>query len=398
MSTARRCRNPRAISSTPIDLIDGISLPDLITKRTEGMMQPQLRKQVEGFYPGNPSPMASPAMAPTPCASTFYSLASTGRDIKFDIGRMAGFRNFCNKIWNAARYALMNCEGKPVAAAIDPTTCTVADRWIIDRFDAAAGEVHQAMEQYRFDNASRSLYVFFWDEFCDWYVELSKPVLWNEDENPAAAAMTRRVLLEILERSLRLLHPFMPFISEEVWQRIAPPLAIKGDSIMLQPFPEATGEAPDAEAAADIAWLQQIVTAVRNIRGEMDVSPARQVPVLLRSRPDRLGQDETAGKARLGKYRRYLTQLAKLESIDWLAGEAPAAATSIGAATECTRAARRPDRCGSRTRPARPGDRQTRKGTGIPQGQTRQPWLHRQCTGKSGRRRARTGSGNDGAT
>ena len=317
----------------PIDLIDGISLPDLITKRTEGMMQPQLRKQVEGFTRES-FPDGIPGYGADALRFTFYSLASTGRDIKFDIGRMAGFRNFCNKIWNAARYALMNCEGKPVAAAIDPATCTVADRWIIDRFDAAAGEVHQAMGQYRFDNASRSLYVFFWDEFCDWYVELSKPVLWNEGEDPAAAAMTRRVLLEILERSLRLLHPFMPFISEEVWQRIAPLLAIKGDSIMLQPFPEATGEAPDAEAAADIAWLQQIVTAVRNIRGEMDVSPARQVPVLLRGRPDRLGQDETTGKARLGKYRRYLTQLAKLESIDWLAGEAPAAATSIEAAAE----------------------------------------------------------------
>ena len=314
----------------PIDLIDGISLPDLIAKRTDGMMQPQLREQVER-HTRESFPDGIPGYGADALRFTFYSLASTGRDIKFDIGRMEGFRNFCNKIWNAARYVLMNTEGKPVAAEIVAADCTVADRWIMDRFESAAEEIRRAMAQYRFDNASRILYEFIWNEFCDWYLELSKPVLWNEDENPAAAAASRRVLLTVLERSLRLLHPFMPFITEEIWQRIAPLLEIEGDSIMLREYPEPAGAPADAEAAADIEWLKQIVTAVRNIRGEMNISPARRAPVLLRSRE---GADAAAAKTRLTQYRRYLMQLAKLESVEWLEGEAPAAATSIQPETE----------------------------------------------------------------
>ncbi len=314
----------------PIDLIDGISLPDLIAKRTEGMMQPQLREQVERLtresFPDGVAGHGVDALR-----FTFYSLASTGRDIKFDMGRIAGFRNFCNKIWNAARYVLMNCEGKAVAPAIVEADCTVADRWIRDRFDAAAGEIRQAMAEYRFDRASRCLYEFFWSEFCDWYVELSKPVLWNEEENPAAAAASRRALLETLERSLRLLHPFMPFISEEIWQRIAPLLAIEGESIMLQAWPEASSAGADTAAAADIDWLRQIVTAVRAIRGEMDIPPGRKLRVLLRRGES---GDEGAGRRRLEQHRPCLTQLGKLESIDWLEGEAPPAATAIEAGTE----------------------------------------------------------------
>jgi len=324
----------------PIDLIDGISLPDLIAKRTDGLMQPHLRGEIERATRQS-FPDGIPGYGADALRFTFYSLASTGRDIKFDIGRMAGFRNFCNKIWNAARYTLMNCEGKPVAAEIDPAagSLSVADRWIDGRLQATIAEVHGALAEYRFDKASRSLYEFFWNEFCDWYVELSKPLLWNEEQDPAAAAATRRVLLETLECSLRLLHPFMPFISEEVWQRVAPLLAIDGDSIMLQPYPEAGGRGADPagdgdcdqEAAADIDWLKQIVTAVRAIRGEMGVPPARRVPVLLRCR--RPG-GEAAGKARLEKHRPYLIQLAKLESIEWLEGEAPPAAASLQAETE----------------------------------------------------------------
>ena len=309
----------------PIDLIDGISLPDLIAKRTDGMMQPHLREQIERFtresFPDGIAGYGTDSLR-----FTFYSLASTGRDIKFDIGRMEGFRNFCNKIWNAARYTLMNTEGKPVAAEIIAADCTPADRWIMDRFESAAEEIRQAMEQYRFDNASRCLYEFTWNEFCDWYVELSKPILWNEDENPAAAAACRRVLLTVLERTLRLLHPFLPFITEEIWQRIAPLLEIEGASIMMQPYPEPSGKAPDMQAAADIEWLKQIVTAIRNIRGEMEISPARQIAVLLRCEQP---EEVAAGRARLAQYRRYLAQLAKLKSIEWLEGEAPAAATSI---------------------------------------------------------------------
>ncbi len=314
----------------PIDLIDGISLPDLVAKRTDGMMQPQLREKVEKRTRES-FPEGIPGYGADALRFTFYSLASTGRDIKFDIGRMEGFRNFCNKIWNAARYVLMNTEGKPVAQAVVAADCATADRWIMDRFESAAADMRRAMEQYRFDNASRCLHDFIRHEFCDWYLELSKPVLWNEDENPAAAAASRRVLLTVFECSLRLLHPFMPFITEEIWQRIAPLLAIEGDSIMLQPYPEPAAAAPDAEAAAAIEWLKQVVSAVRNIRGEMDISPARQMSALLRCRRP---EHEAADRARLTRYRRLLLQLAKLESVEWLEGEAPAAATSLQARTE----------------------------------------------------------------
>ncbi len=314
----------------PIDLIDGISLPDLIAKRTDGMMQPHLQEQVERATAAS-FPEGIRGYGTDSLRFTFYSLASTGRDIKFDIGRMEGFRNFCNKIWNAARFALMNCEGKAIAENISKTDCSVADRWIMDRFEAAAVDLEQAMARYRFDNASRRLHEFIWGEFCDWYLELAKPPLWNETENPAAAAACRRVLLTVLEGLLRLLHPFMPFITEEIWQRVAPLLAIKGDSIMRRPYPEPSGAAVDAEAAVDIAWLQQIVSAVRAIRGEMDIPPGKRIAVLLRCR-EAAGAD--TGRARLEKFQRDLKLLANLDTVEWLTGEAPRAATAIQADTE----------------------------------------------------------------
>lgn len=307
----------------PIDLIDGISLDELVEKRTADMMQTHIKQKIEK-HTRDSFPDGIVGYGTDALRYTFYSLASTGRDIKFDIGRMEGFRNFCNKIWNAARYVFMNTEDKPVASAPSPDQLSVADRWIMSRFQRTAQTMAEAMENYRFDIASQTLHEFVWNEYCDWYVELSKPVLWNEDADPDAAAATRYVLLSVLEGSLRLLHPFMPFITEEIWQKAAPQLNLSGDSIMLQPYPLFDANALDEEAEDHIDWLKGIIVAIRTIRSEVDVSPAKSVNVLLQA-----GTAEDRDK--LENYRPFLQKLAKLESIDWISDgeEAPAAATAL---------------------------------------------------------------------
>lgn len=312
----------------PIDLIDGISLNELVLKRTADMMQPQIAKQIEK-HTRDSFPAGIPGYGTDALRYTFYSLASTGRDIKFDIGRMEGFRNFCNKIWNAARYVMMNVEDKPVAPDLDPAQLSIADRWIMSQFEHTASTVEQAMADFRFDLVSQTLHEFIWNEYCDWYVELSKPILWDEDANPEAAQTTRRVLLTVLEKSLRLLHPFIPFITEEIWQKVAPLLDEKGDSIMLAAYPRFDADLVDTEAEEHIHWLRGIIIAIRNIRGEMDISPAKAIPVLLR-------RGSADDQARLEAYRPYLQKLAKLESIDWLEADqdAPASATGLHAGLE----------------------------------------------------------------
>jgi len=307
----------------PIDLIDGISIDELVLKRTADMMQPHIREKIEA-YTRESFPTGIVGYGTDALRFTFYSLASTGRDIKFDIGRMEGFRNFCNKIWNAARYVMMNAEDKPIADSLQPEQLSIADRWILSRVERTTQEMESAMESYRFDLATQALHEFIWNEYCDWYVELSKPVLWDEDDHPAAARTTRLTLLTVLEKSLRLLHPFMPFITEEIWQKLQPLLKIEGDSIMLQPYPRFHGSNIDSEAEAHIDWLRGIIVAIRNIRGEMNISPGKALPVYLRH-----GDNED--RQRLDAYRLYLTRLAKLESIEWLddQAEVPAAATGL---------------------------------------------------------------------
>jgi valyl-tRNA synthetase len=309
----------------PIDLIDGIDLESLVTKRTADMMQPQLKQKIETVTRES-FPNGIEAYGTDALRFTFYSLASTGRDIKFDLGRTEGFRNFCNKIWNAARYVLMNTEQQVIASSMNTDKLSIADRWILSRFDRASAAVESAMTEYRFDLASQALFEFIWNEYCDWYVELSKPVLWNEEEDPEAAATTRLVLLSVLEQSLRLLHPFMPFITEEIWQKINP--LLKGnkqyvESIMLAAYPVPTN-ALDMDAEADVEWIKGVILAIRNIRGEMDISPAKSIAVFLTS-------TNPADLTRLDNYRRFLEKLAKLSSIEWLAPgqDAPAAATGL---------------------------------------------------------------------
>ena len=307
----------------PIDLIDGISLDELVSKRTTDMMQPQLMQQIEK-HTRESFPEGIPGYGTDALRFTFYSLASTGRDIKFDIGRMEGFRNFCNKIWNAARYVMMNSEGKTVPESLSLEHCSIADRWIMSRFENAAKAIEESMQHYRFDLASQTLHEFIWNEYCDWYVELSKPLLWDEKANSEGAQATRWVLLSILEQSLRLLHPFMPFITEEVWQKVAPLLGKNGDSIMIETYPLFDQSKLDSEAEEHIEWIKGVVVAIRNIRGEMDVPPAKSIKVMLRN-------GASADQGKLEKYRPYLQKLAKLESIEWLTpdDEVPAAATGL---------------------------------------------------------------------
>ena len=309
----------------PIDLIDGIELEELVRKRTADMMQPQLKAKIEK-HTRDAFPDGIEGYGTDALRFTFYSLATTGRDIKFDLGRTEGYRNFCNKIWNAARYALMNCEGKAVidSHSISSEHLSIADKWISSRFEQTALSIEESMKNYRFDLAAQALQEFIWNEYCDWYVELSKPVLWDEEDNPNEAQATRWMLLNIMEKSLRLLHPFMPYITEEIWQRIAPLLGIEGESIMLQPYPQPDDINVDQNAEQGIEWIKGIIVAIRNIRGEMDISPAKAIPVFL-------NKGTESDQEKLEEYRPYLEKLAKVESIKWLkpGEEVPSAATQL---------------------------------------------------------------------
>lgn len=308
----------------PIDLIDGIDLESLVTKRTGGMMQPKLAQRVEKAtrkqFPDGIAAYGTDALR-----FTYYSLASTGRDIKFDIGRIEGYRNFCNKIWNAARYVLMNCADQDCGAEPNATVeLSLADRWIRSKLQQTTQDVTQAIAQYRFDHASQALYEFIWNAYCDWYLELSKPVLWDDNASAEALRGTRQTLISVMEQWLRLLHPMMPFITEEVWQTVAPIAGIQGETIMLQPYPQPDAQARDAEAEAEaeVAWLQGLIEGVRTIRGEMNIPPGKTLDVLLH-------QGDSADRRRLDANLPFLQKLAKLDTVRWLAeGEEPPAAAS----------------------------------------------------------------------
>ncbi|MBN7796304.1 valine--tRNA ligase [Parahaliea mediterranea] len=307
----------------PIDLIDGIDLEALVSKRTTGMMQPQLAAKIEKAT-RQQFPEGIAAYGTDALRFTYYSLASTGRDIRFDIGRIEGFRNFCNKIWNAARYVMMNCENEDCGADGAEVELSLADRWIIGELQRTEAAVARAVEHYRFDHASQALYEFIWNEYCDWYLELSKPVLWDDKASAAAKRGTRRTLIRVLETSLRLLHPFMPFITEEIWQSVAPLAGKSGPTIMLQPYPVSDDKGVDSAVNADIEWLKGVIVGVRNIRGEMNIPPGKALTVLFRNGGE-------SDKNRLEQNAASLKKLAKLEDIRWLADgeEPPVAATAL---------------------------------------------------------------------
>ncbi len=313
----------------PIDLIDGIELDELILKRTSGLMQPQLATKIEKStrrqFPNGIASYGTDALR-----FTYYSLASTGRDIKFDIGRIEGYRNFCNKIWNAARYVLMNCETEDCGTQTDaPVELSLADRWIISKVQETTAEVARAVANYRFDMASQALYEFIWNEYCDWYLELSKSVLWDDNASREAKRGTRQTLIRVLEIWLRLLHPMMPFITEEIWQSVGPLAGKSGPTIMLQPYPEPNEHDIDLRANENIEWLKLVIEGVRNIRGEMNIPPGKELSVLLR-------KGDENDRSRLAKNSQYLRKLAKIETIEWLAkdDDVPLAATALAGELE----------------------------------------------------------------
>ena len=305
----------------PLDIVDGITLDALLEKRTSGMMQPKLAekiaKQTKAEFPEGIASYGTDALR-----FTFCSLASTGRDIKFDMGRVEGYRNFCNKIWNAARYVLD--KGEDCGQNGEAYELSLADRWIISQLQRTEAEVTRQLEQFRFDLASQALYEFIWNQYCDWYLELSKPVLWDENAPVERARGTRRTLVRVLEVALRLAHPFMPFITEEIWQRIAPLAGVSGKTIMLQPWPVANESRIDTVAEGDIEWLQQLMNGLRNIRAEMNIGPGKPLPLFLKN----ASADD---QRRLQENEPLLKKLAKVESFTVLGeqDEAPLSATAL---------------------------------------------------------------------
>ncbi|MGY1425737.1 valine--tRNA ligase [Lysobacter sp. A289] len=310
----------------PIDLIDGISLEALVAKRTTGLMKPKDAPKIEKAT-RREFPEGIPAFGADALRFTIAALATHGRDIRFDMGRAEGYKNFCNKLWNASRFVLMNTEDVTFSGAPQPKTD--AERWILAQLEKTAAHAAQHFAGYRFDLLAQSLYEFAWNDFCDWFVELAKPALHGDtgtDAGREAAASTRHTLLYVLERLLSLLHPLIPFVTEELWQQVAPRLGIDGDTIMLQPYPQAgdIATAGHASAEADVEWLKAMVSALRRVRSELNVAPSRQVTLLLAGATDR----DRERTARFDDSLRFLTKLERIEFIED-ASTAPASATAV---------------------------------------------------------------------
>ncbi len=308
----------------PIDLIDGIGLEDLVVKRTRGLMQPQMAAKIEKatrkeFADG------IPAFGTDALRFTFAALATQGRDIRFDLKRVEGNRNFCNKLWNASRFALMQIQNQTDLEG--ERELLAPERWIIGRLQHCEAAVNSAIDQYRFADAAHTLYQFFWNDYCDWYIELTKPIL--RGDSPFTSAQqcgTRNTLLRVLEAGLRLMHPVMPFLTEELWQRIAPMIGKAGDSIALAAYPVADLSRIDVQADGDTEWLIAVIRAIRSVRGEMDIAPSKALPLLL--------QGGNAGdRQRAEQYAPWLFALGRLASLEWLGSEAeapPAALQLVG--------------------------------------------------------------------
>ena len=327
----------------PLDLIDGIGLDDLLDKRTANLTQPHLAPAIAKATKRE-FPNGIPSYGTDALRFTFCALASTGRDVRFDLKRTEGYRNFCNKLWNAARFVLMNVPSPAAAtdganqlpeakggvlpnaqgrAGAAPPAAGLADRWILSRARQTVAAATNALETYRFDLYANQIYEFAWHEYCDWYLELAKPVLWDDGTPPAQRRAVQQTLLQVLDVLLRTAHPVMPFITEAIWREAAPVLGVRGDSIMLQPYPKPDDLPPDPEADAVIGWLKSLVTALRNIRGETGIKPGQDVQVLLQ---DGTAQDRKLAAATEALVRR----LVKAESLQWLDAGAEAPPSALG--------------------------------------------------------------------
>jgi valyl-tRNA synthetase len=307
----------------PLDIVDGIDLESLVAKRTSGMMQPKLAekiaKQTRAEFPEGIAAYGTDALR-----FTNLALASTGRDIKFDMGRVEGYRNFCNKLWNAANFVIENTDDKDTGINGEPVELSPVDRWIISALQRTEADVTRHLDAFRFDLAAQTLYEFIWDEYCAWYLELVKPVLWDENAPIERQRGTRRTLVRVLEVILRLAHPFMPFITEEIWQRIKAQAGVQGETLMLQPWPVANESRIDAAAEGDIEWVKQLMLGVRQIRGEMKISMAKRIDIIV-------ANASAEDLRRLADFEPLLSKLAKLDSVRVLAAgeEAPMSATTL---------------------------------------------------------------------
>lgn len=306
----------------PIDMIDGIDLESLVEKRTGNMMQPQLAKKIEKntrkTFENGIEPYGTDALR-----FTLAAMASTGRDINWDMKRLEGYRNFCNKLWNASRYVLMNTEDQDCGFNGGEIEYSLADKWIESQFELAAKEFNGHIDNYRLDMAANTIYEFIWNQFCDWYLELTKPVLWKGNE--AQQRGTRRTLITVLEKTLRLAHPVLPYITETIWQSVKPLVdGVEGDTIMLQALPQFEEANFNQEALDDIEWVKAFITSIRNLRAEYDIAPSKALDVMLK-----VADDKDA--ARLEANKAVLVSLAKLEDIKVLTAgeETPACATAL---------------------------------------------------------------------
>ena len=311
----------------PIDMIDGIDLESLVEKRCGNMMQPQLAKKIEKntrkTFENGIEPYGTDALR-----FTLAAMASTGRDINWDMKRLEGYRNFCNKLWNASRYVLMNTEEHDCGMSLSAEEranleFSLADKWIESQFELAAKEFNAHLDNYRLDMAANTLYEFIWNQFCDWYLELTKPVLWKGTE--AQQVATRHMLITVLEKTLRLAHPVLPYITESIWQSVKPLVeGIEGDTIMTQALPQFNQENFNAEIVEDIEWVKTFITAIRNLRAEYDIAPSKGLSVMVK-----VADEKDA--ARIAANKTVLSSLAKLDEIKVLAKgeETPACATKL---------------------------------------------------------------------
>ena len=322
-STGQKMSKSKGNGLDPMDIINGISLDELVAKRTDNLMQPKMAKRIDKAT-RKEYPEGITAYGTDPLRFTFYSIATRTRTIRFDMKRVEGYRNFCNKLWNAAIFVSGNINDNESRLDSTDVELSTIDHWIISEFQKTAAAVNLAMETYRFDLAAKEIYEFVWDEFCDWYLELTKPILNSDDATQAQKLGTQQTLARILESVLRLAHPFLPFLTEELWQKVPSTVRLSGDTIMLQPFPVADEKLISDAASKDVDWLKTVVTGVRNIRGEMDISPARQVPILF-------SNGSTEDQERLDKFTRELTFLVRPESLNWLGdnAEKPMSATAL---------------------------------------------------------------------
>ena len=322
-SSGQKMSKSKGNGLDPMDIINGISLDELVAKRTDNLMQPKMAKRIDKAT-RKEYPEGITAYGTDPLRFTFYSIATRTRTIRFDMKRVEGYRNFCNKLWNAAIFVSGNISDNESRLDNTDVELSTIDHWIISEFQKTAAAVNLAMETYRFDLAAKEIYEFVWDEFCDWYLELTKPILNSDDATQAQKLGTQQTLARILESVLRLAPPFLPFLTEELWQKVPSTVRLSGDTIMLQPFPVADEKLISDAASKDVDWLKTVVTGVRNIRGEMDISPARQVPILF-------SNGSTEDQERLDKFTRELTFLVRPESLTWLGdnAEKPMSATAL---------------------------------------------------------------------